>query len=579
MPKTWKRKAWMVVLATLIGIYVLVPTVFQLNKYWEASEANGAEVPWYVKVFPKKNLNLGLDLRGGIYIEMEVDLQNAVKRKADLFASDLESVLGEKKIAFESITQPSDDGKLHIRAKTETDIGEIKSILRTDYKDDLTIYETTTEKEMPTIVVGFSDMYLARFKDKVADQALETIRNRIDRYGVAEPSITKVGTSRVAIELPGIKDPDRAINIIKKTGQLEFKIVDESIKQSQLETEIEQVRNENKLPDNYSAETVEKINQLLSAKIPEDSEIAFEIQRDSTNKKVIKGVPYLLKKKAEVTGDMLQNAMVSVHDNEPYVDLSLDKRGTKLFGDLTTENVGKKLAIVLDGNVMKAPTIKEPIPSGRAQITLGFGDYQDTLKEAEDLVLVLQEGALPATLHEATKTVIGPTLGNDSIRQGLKGSLIAAIVVILFMIVYYRLSGVWADIAVIVNVLLLLGILALFQATLTLPGIAGIVLTVAMAVDANVIINERIKEELALGKTPKAAIDSGYKNAFNAVFDSNITTLIAGVILYQFGTGPIKGFAVTLSAGIITTLFTAIIITKLIFDYRVLKGSSQKISI
>ena len=276
---------------------------------------------------------------------------------------------------------------------------------------------------------------------------------------------------------------------------------------------------------------------------------------------------------------MLQNAMVSVRDNEPYVDLSLDKRGTKLFAELTANNVGKGLAIMLDGNVMKAPVIKEAISQGRAQITLGYGNYHETMKEAEDLTLVLQEGALPATLHEATKTVIGPTLGADSIQQGLRASFYAAIAVFIFMIIYYKLSGLWANMALAVNILLLLAILSLFQATLTLPGIAGIVLTIGIAVDANVIINERIREEIALGRTRKAAVDRGYDNALSAVFDANITTLIAGLILYQFGTGPIKGFAVTLSIGIITTLFTAIVVTRLIFDYRALRGASDKISI
>jgi preprotein translocase subunit SecD len=276
---------------------------------------------------------------------------------------------------------------------------------------------------------------------------------------------------------------------------------------------------------------------------------------------------------------MLQDARVSIYNNEPHVTLTFDKTGATLFGDLTKANVKKRLAILLDGNVNKAPVINEPILTGNAQITLGYGDYQTILKEAEDLSLVLQEGALPASLSEATKTVVGPTLGQASIAAGLKAMLIAAILVIVFMIFYYKMSGLYADIAVILNVLLILALLAIFGATLTLPGIAGIVLTVGMAVDANVLICERIREELRLGKPLKSAIDAGYSNALRAVIDSNITTLIAGIVLYQFGTGPIKGFAITLSIGILTTLFTAIIVTRLIYDYRVIKHKIERISI
>jgi preprotein translocase subunit SecD len=236
------------------------------------------------------------------------------------------------------------------------------------------------------------------------------------------------------------------------------------------------------------------------------------------------------------------------------------------------------LAIVLDGYVNKAPVIEEPILSGEARITLGYG-YEETEKEARALSIVLREGALPATLTEATKSVVGPTLGKDSIRQGIEASLIAAVAVVLFMILYYKVSGLFADIALFVNVILLLSLLSVFGATLTLPGIAGIALTVGMAVDANVIINERIREELRRGRTPKSAVENGYKGAMSAVIDSNLTTLISGIVLYQFGTGPIRGFAVTLSIGILTTLFTAIVITKTIFDYRAFRGGIKSLSI
>jgi len=579
MPSNWKWKLYLVLFVTIVGVYILIPTILEFDLKREAFEDNGEAIPFHMKLFPEKALNLGLDLRGGIYIEMEVDVPSAVKRKADLMAIDLEQAFEDEEIPVVGVTQPDGNGELHIRTKSEANVEKIKSVVNEDFRGAFSVISTTTEKGMPTVIIGFNDKYRSFLATRTVDQALETIRNRIDRYGVSEPAITKMGSNRIAIELPGVRDPERAISIIKKTGQLEFKIVDDKLNQAQLVTMVDKVRSGNNLPDNYSMETVGKINEFLKAEIPEDDEIAFELERDPITRKILKGIPYLLKRKALVTGDMLQNAMVSVRDNEPYVNLSLDKRGTKLFADLTRKNVGKKLAIILDGNVMKAPVIREAIPNGNAQITLGYGNYHQVMKEAEDLTLVLQEGALPATLHEATKTIIGPTLGRDSIRQGLRASLFAAIAVFLFMIVYYKLSGVWANIALVVNIILLLAILALFQATLTLPGIAGIVLTIGIAVDANVIINERIREELRLGRTPKAAVDNGYANALSAVMDANITTLIAGLVLYQFGTGPIRGFAVTLSIGILTTLFTAIIITRLIFDYRAIHNKRPQISI
>lgn len=579
MSKKWRWKAILVVLLTLFGVYQLIPTVLKFNKEREALEEAGKPLPLYLKLFPKEVLNLGLDLRGGIYIEMEVDLKNAIKRRTDIFATDIESYLNDKKITFAGISQPNDDGRLYIKTDSVEDMNAIKQLISSDWRETFVVESATTENNQSTLIVKFNDEYKSFFEGRAVEQALETIRNRIDRYGVSEPTILKQGSNRIAIELPGLDDPERAINIIKKTGQLDFKIVDETINQATLTGLVDETRKNNNLPDNYSADTVEKINNFLEKNIPEGTEIAFELQRDPVTKNIVKGTPYLLQKKAEVTGDMLQNAMVSVHDNEPYVDLSLDKRGTKLFADLTGKNVGKKLAIVLDGNVMKAPVIKEAIPQGRAQITLGYGGYGETMKEAEDLVLVLQEGALPARLIEAAKNIVGPTLGYDSIRDGIRASLIAAIVVILFMIIYYNFSGLWADLALMVNLLLVLAILAVFQATLTLPGIAGIVLTIGMAVDANVLINERIREELRAGRTPRESVENGYKHALSAIIDSNITTLITGIILYQYGTGPIRGFAVTLCIGILTTLFTSIVITKLIFEHRVIKGKVQKLSI
>ncbi len=563
----------------VVGIYLLVPSVLRFDAKRDSLEANGQPVPAYMKLFPRKTLTLGLDLQGGIYVEMQVNLADAIKRKTDLFSSDLERYLKDKNIIPISTVQPNGDGVLHIKLNKPDEVDILLKIVNEDFSQVFLKQSITTEEGYPVVVLALQEKYRDYLESNVAKQALETVRNRIDRYGVSEPTIARQGSDRIAIELPGLSDPDRAISIIKRTGQLEFRLVDESKNAAELEQMIADARKEKSIPEGFSAEIVAKINEAVASKIPVTSEISFELVRDTITKKVVRGVPYLIGRKAEVTGDMLQDARVSIEQNEPHVNLTFDKTGTVNFGDLTKNNVKKKLAILLDGNVNKAPVINEPILSGRAQISLGYGDYQSLLKEAEDLALVLQEGALPASLSEATKTVIGPTLGQASIMAGLKAIAFAAMLVIIFMIFYYKMSGLYADIAVGLNVVLILAFLSIFGATLTLPGIAGIVLTMGMAVDANVLICERIREEIRAGKPLRAAIDAGYSNALRAVVDSNITTLIAGIVLYQFGTGPIKGFAVTLSIGILTTLFTAIVVTRLIYDYKVIKQKATTISI
>ncbi len=579
MPQAWKWKFYVVLASFLIGVYLLVPTIFGFDAKRDALESNGQPVPWYIQVFPKKALNLGLDLRGGIYIEMQVNLADAIKRKTDLFATDIERYLKEKNVTPVAMLQPNNDGVLHVRLVSADQVDTLTALINEDFNQVFAKQSVTTEDGYPTVILAMQKTYKDYLENNSVKQALETVRNRIDRYGVSEPTITRQGGDRIAIELPGLSDPDRAISIIKRTGQLEFRLVDDSKSQPELEQMISDVRKEKNIPEGYSAEITTQINEALKEKLPVTGEIAYEVVRDTITKKIVRGIPYLIMKKTEVTGDMLQDARVSIDNNEPKVNLTFDRTGTENFGDLTKNNVKKRLAILLDGYVNKAPVINEPILTGHAQISLGFGDYQAVLKEADDLALVLQEGALPASLSEATKTVVGPTLGQASIAAGLKASLIAAILVIVFMIFYYKMSGLYADIAVALNVLLILALLSIFGAVLTLPGIAGIVLTVGMAVDANVLICERIREELRLGKPLKSAIDAGYSNALRAVVDSNITTLIAGIVLYQFGTGPIKGFAVTLSIGILTTLFTAIVVTRLIYDYRVLKHKVERISI
>ncbi|MEW6100907.1 MAG: protein translocase subunit SecD [Candidatus Omnitrophota bacterium] len=378
-------------------------------------------------------------------------------------------------------------------------------------------------------------------REDAIDRAVEVIRNRIDEFGVREPSIQKQGIDEIVVQLPGITDRGRALDIIGKTALLEFKLV---------------------------SDDAEKLKAALEGNIPEGLELKYS-QEDKE--------PLLLEKQAVLSGDALKSALVQFSQaafNEPSVGLQFNTEGAEKFAKITAENVGRRLAIVLDGKVQSAPRIKEAIPSGEAVITGRFD-----IAQAQDLALILRVGALPAPMHIEEERTIGPLLGQDSINKGIKATIIGSILVFVFMAFYYLLAGIVADIALLLNLLIILGGLGILpvlfpgvSATLTLPGIAGIVLSLGMAVDANVLINERIREELAAGKSLGAAINNGYNRAFSAIFDSNLTTLIAAFLLFQFGTGPIRGFAVTLTIGLIASLFSAVVVTRTIFEMLLSSG-------
>jgi preprotein translocase subunit SecD len=349
------------------------------------------------------------------------------------------------------------------------------------------------------------------------------------------------------IQLPGIKDTQRAKDLIGKTALLEFKLVD----------------------DTHS------IEDALKGNIPPGDEILYKVEENPETRRSIK-TPFLLKKRTLLTGAYLTDARVQIDSqfNEPYVSINFDRKGARIFERITADNVGKRLAIVLDQNVYSAPVIQEKIAGGQARITGRF-----TTDEARDLAIVLRAGALPAPVNILEERSVGPSLGADSIRKGLLSMLIGGLLVVAFMVVYYKMAGLIADVALVLNIMMIGAGLAGFQATLTLPGIAGIILTIGMAVDANVIIFERIREELTLGRTPRAAIDAGYNRATLTILDANVTTLIAAVVLFQFGTGPVKGFAVTLSLGVVASMFTALILSRLIFDYLMMYRQTKTLSI
>jgi len=388
-------------------------------------------------------------------------------------------------------------------------------------------------------------------------RVMEILRNRIDKFGVSEPTITTQGEDRIVVELPGSKDPDRAKNIVMGRGILEFRLVDE-------ETTARLRR------DMFD----EQGNLIERSVIPEESELAYLWVKDKYDI-LQKERAVVLYKEVLLDGSYLKRAQVQADEfGKPEVVFSLSPEGAKKFAMITEANVGKMMAIVLDDKILSMPVIRERIPGGQVRIT---GDF--TMKDAQDLALVLRAGAFPVPLEIAEQRTIGPSLGRDSIQAGIKAAIIGSALVILFMIGYYKFSGIIADIALALNMFLLLGALAWLNFTLTLPGIAGMILTVGMAVDANVIIFERIKEELRSGKTINASIQSGYEKAFRTILDSNMTTLIATFVLSQFGSGPIKGFAVTLSIGIVINMFTSIFVTRLIFVSGIDIFKPRKLSI
>jgi len=426
------------------------------------------------------------------------------------------------------------------------------------------------EGNFPLLTLKLASSEENNIRKNAVTQSLEIIRNRIDQFGVSEPVIVRQGDENIVVQLPGVKDPKRAIKLIGQTAQLEFKMVDDAASIDLMKLTSDAIQ-EGRLSADYDSKA---LNAALRPFLPKDDEAAVMKEKDNKTGKEVKR-PILLKAKAVMTGDSIKTAMVQIGGqyNEPYVAMEMNSQGARLFERITQENIGKRLAIVLDGVVRSAPVIREKIGGGHAQITGSF-----TPAEASDLAIVLRAGALPAPVQIIQNITVGPSLGKDSIQKGLMAGIIGAAVVMLFMVFYYRLSGLIADVAVMLNILFLMAAMALFHATLTLPGIAGIILTIGMGVDSNVLIFERMREEKALGKPIKALIDGGYDKAFWTIVDAHVTTLITAFALFLFGTGPIKGFAVTLSVGIIINLFTAIFGTRVVYDWMLSKGSIKDIS-
>ena len=508
------------------------------NLQWKLILSLAVVVGAILLAFPynQKKIKLGLDLKGGIHLVIQVMTDDALKIETDQEIARFQELFKKNTIAFQTMTRER-PGRF-VATGYDTDKQEKIRELADDYARD---WDTNFSGDR--VIFTLKQAAVVFLRDQAVTQTLETIRNRVDTFGVAEPLIQRQGSERVIVELPGVDNPDRVKSIIKVTAVLEWKLVKAG-----------------PVPDEAT------LLQASGGQVPEDAEV---VKGDA---KRGHGGYYLLSKVATVTGRDLRTVRRTSDDwNNPAVAFTLNAEGGVRFEKTTGENIGKQIAIVLDGRVQSAPVVNARID--RTQGGVIEGGF--TMEEADDLIVVLKAGALPAGIKYLEDRTIGPSLGADSVRQGILAGLVAIVAVMTFMIFFYKLSGVNAVTALILNVVILLGALAYFKATLTLPGIAGIILSVGMAVDANVLIFERIKEELALGKTVLNSIVQGFSKAFSAIFDSNLTTIISAVFLFQFGTGPIKGYAVTLIIGLLANLFTAVFVSHLIFDLTVRKTAKR----
>jgi preprotein translocase subunit SecD len=533
MFKSLKIRVVIAVITCLAALYFLIPTF-----------VSDIPSPWN-KYVPQEKVHLGLDLQGGMYLLLEIDADKALESIMERMSNDLKESFMENKVRFRNV-EKAKGATITLELTDSAGKASLEKILKDNYPD-LEIASATPRDSGQLVTLKINDKKAIDLKKTTIEHSLETIRNRVDQFGVAEPEIIQQGDNRILIQLPGVKDPERAKNLIGKMALLEFKIVDE---------------------DN-------SLDESLRGTVPEGSIIAYGTREDRSSGQ--RGqVPYLLKNKTLLTGASLETAKVQISDRfgEPHVSIKFNSQGAADFDRITNENVRKRLAIVLDGVVHSAPVIQERISGGQAQITGNF-----TMEEARDLAIVLRAGALPAPVNILEERTVGPSLGTDSIRQGIMATIIGSLLVFLFMLVYYRLSGLVADFALAMNILLILAVLAAFRATLTLPGIAGMLLTIGVAVDANILIFERIREELRTGKTPRLALDTGYDRALITIIDTHVSGILAALVLMYFGTGPIKGFAVTTIIGLCVSLFTAIFITRVIFDYFTQNYSIKKLSI
>lgn len=490
--------------------------------------------------FPETRINLGLDLRGGSYLLLEVNFNAYMKDQLDNLRNDIRTDFRGRKINGERIKYTGglkiSNQHVYIDLVDKSMNAEVIKIL-----DDISS-ETDVEESDGIIKIGYNEVALKALRHNVLEQSIEIVRKRVDETGTREPDIQRQGDNRILLQVPGLEDPEHLKQLLGKTAKMSFHLVDMTMS----------------YPDDGT-----KPVPPGSVRLPSND-----------NQENGRPIYYVIKKPVMISGDLLVNATTgfSSVDSQPVVNIRFNNLGAKKFADITKENVGKPFAIVLDNKILTAPRINEPILGGSAQISGRF-----TTREANDLAILLRAGALPAPLEVIEERTVGPSLGADSIEAGTNAIMLGFAMIMLFMFLAYGRFGFYADIALVMNLTIMLAVISIFGATLTLPGIAGIVLTMGMSVDANVLIFERIREESKIGRTPFAAVDSGFGQALRTIIDSNLTTLIAALILYSFGSGPVKGFAVTLSVGILASMFSAILLTRLMVVKWLKKNKPDRI--
>ena len=520
---------WKLILALSI---VVAGFLFALPNLFPA--ATMARLPTWL---PHKQVNLGLDLQGGAHLLYQLDEKEMVEDWLNNIRGDVRETLRRARIGYSDLTQDVVKRSVSVKIRDAADMDKAETELtKLAVPIGGDVFGGFSGKDLEVapqpdgrIALTVTDAGLANRMTSAIQASIETIRRRVDAFGTTEPSIQREGRNRVLVQVPGIQDVERLKTLIGETGKLEFKLVDPA---------------------------VDAIQAAATKQVPPGDELVYSTDTPS--------IPYVLKEQVLVSGQNLVDAQPGFDSRtgEPVVTFRFDAAGAKRFGKVTQENVGLPFAIVLDNKVISAPVIREPILGGTGQISGNF-----TVQRANDLAVLLRSGALPAKLTVIEERTVGASLGADSIESGKKAALMGLALVMIFMFAGYGLFGMFANIALIVNIALIFAVLSLMGATLTLPGIAGIVLTIGIAVDANVLINERIREEIRAGKSPYAAVDAGYSRALITIIDSNVTTLIAVLVLFWLGSGPVRGFAVTLTVGILASMFTAVTVTRLMVAY------------
>ncbi|WP_374027264.1 protein translocase subunit SecD [Bdellovibrio bacteriovorus] len=537
---------------------------------------NLSEVSWWPS---KQKLNYGLDIQGGLHLVMGVDVDGVVKESTTRLISTIKAEMTKDGVAYADVkSEKPESGEVQVVVADAAGKAAVEKFISDKYSTVLQVVSSTDT----SVTARYFDAYLNDYKNRVIQQSIETIRNRIDEFGVAEPSISQQGANRILIQLPGMADAEKAKQLINTTAKLDFMIVSHEKTPQELQVmiaEVEKAGNFNMENTKYS-DYVTRVNEALAGKLPEKTVVYFEKAPNATT--IDAGaIPYLLKTDTDLGGGALDDAFVGYDQyGSPQVSLQFNSAGAQKFADLTGNNVGKQMAIVLDKIVKSAPSVRDRIAGGSAVITLGGGrDRNGMMEEAKMISTSLRAGALPASLEQLEERRVGPTLGADAIGKAKLGSYVGAAIIIIFMIAYYKSMGVVASVALGLNILGIFALLTTFGATLTLPGIAGIALTVGFAVDANVLINERIREELRMGHGIKVAVAEGYNRAMSAIIDANVTTAATAVVLLYFGTGPVRGFAVTLLIGIVTSMFANVFVSKVIVDTLVNKFNLKKLSV